>query len=119
MKLADQPAEIQSTFAFWQVFRALGFESDDLWVGMFRDRLIVQVEQNGKGYPIAMGTTTMPQEEFEALWLAWAESLPTQPEADLKANYEKWVTEERWEQMIMSLIAAGVEIPAHKRKRMN
>lgn len=111
MKLDDQPAEIQTAFAFWQALRSLGFSSDDLWVGMAGQRVIVQVQQNGQGYTLAMGTTAMTQVEFERLWLNFAESLADIPEEDMKANCFKWVTEERWAEMLRALVMAGVTLP--------
>ena len=119
MKLLEQSDEIQSVFAFWQVFRSLGFESEDLYVGIVDRRLFVEVRQEGQPYTISMGRTLMTQEEFTPVWEELAETLPQQNMADLKVNYEKWVTPERWEQTVTALVMAGVKIPAHRRMHMN
>lgn len=114
MNLLEQLDELRSTFAFWQVFRSLGFESADLYVGIVNGRMIVEVRQEGQPYAISMGRTRMTQEEFEPLWLELSESLPKLPLRDLKANYEKWVTQEYWDRTVMALVMAGVKIPARQ-----
>jgi len=119
VRLLDQPKEIRVTFAFWQVFRSLGFESEDIYVGIVDGRMLVQVRQGTEKYSVSMGNTTMPPDDFEDAWGRLAEVLSEQPMADLKANYEEWVTEERWEAVIGSLVVAGATIPAHRRLHMN
>lgn len=116
VKLLEQPDEIRSTFAFWQVLRSLGFESEVLYVGIVGGRLLVEVRQGGEPYSLSMGRTLMTQEEFGIRWMELSEALPAQDEADLKANYEKWVTRERWESTIEALVMAGVDIPAHRQR---
>lgn len=119
MNLLEQRDELRTTFAFWQVFRSLGFESEDLYVGILDGRMLVQLIHNGEPYSISMGRTLMTEDEFQPLWEQLSEALPTMPGADLKANYEEWVTPEKWEATVTALVMAGVEIPAHRRRQMN
>lgn len=116
VKLLEQPDEIRSTFAFWQVFRQLGFESEDLYVGIVGGRVLVELRQDGEPYSLSMGTSLMGRDEFASLWAELSESLPDQDMDDLKLNYDKWVTQERWEATIEALVLAGVDIPAHRQR---
>jgi len=115
VNLLEQPDEVKSVFAYWQVFRSLGFESTDLYVGIVDGRMIVEVVQNGHPYAISIGRTRMTLEEFEPLWTDLSQSLPELPMQDLKTNYEEWVTQDRWNQTVRALVLAGVEIPARRR----
>lgn len=106
MKLLEQSREVRSVFAFWQVFRELGFPSENLHVGIIEGRLLLSVRP--PGFAVSMGSTGMSPEEFETAWLALAEALPTMPEEDLQRNHREFVTQERWTHLMVVLAQNGV-----------
>lgn len=112
MKLLEQSPEVRSVFAFWQVFRELGFPSEHLHVGIVEGRLLLNVRP--PGFSISMGSTAMAPEDFETAWRAFADALPELPEEDLESNYQEFVTEERWTHLVLVLAQHGVPIPAQR-----
>ena len=113
--LEGRPGEVIETLAAWEMFRRLGFEAENINVGIMDGNLIVQVHVQGKMPVLRIGRTNMTDETFQKHWNEIADLIPDVPEAELDTIWERSESRRRVSEVCQGLINAEIYWPEHPR----
>jgi hypothetical protein len=112
-KLTDLSGMLQETLSAWQFFRQLGYTSEQIFVGVDGEKVVVQVQWRDLTYNLAVDRTTMTLTEWSTIWDHASETLAAATDSELD---EMWYASKILQLsplVLTNMEEAGIYWPKH------
>jgi len=114
-KLSDLEPLIREALSTWQLFRRLGFSSDDIYIALNEGSLLITVKWRGKGFSVRVGATEMTPQMLAQVWDHAAGVMATADPDELQSDWDNSAAAKEMPGIVLKLELLEIYWPNHSK----